>query len=198
MSAILGGFARRALSVGAARQNDTVQTEALAVGSAETPVGSISVGVSDAGLARVGWVRAGDSPPPVAGSPAAVAPVLEQLRAYFASELQVFELPIDWSFAGGTRLAVLQTLFESVGFGESVTYGELAERSGTGAPARAIGGIMGSNPLPIVVPCHRVLSSDGLGGYSGGDGRNGLEVKRWLLTMEGVLPPTLDFDPTGL
>jgi len=56
------------------------------------------------------------------------------------------------------------------------------------------GQIMGSNPCPIVVPCHRVVAGDGLGGYSGGAG---IEIKRWLLIFEGALPPTLDWDPAG-
>jgi len=53
---------------------------------------------------------------------------------------------------------------------------------------------MGSNPIPVIVPCHRVVAGNGLGGYSGG---TGLEVKRWLLVFEGALPPTLDWAPTG-
>jgi methylated-DNA-[protein]-cysteine S-methyltransferase len=78
-----------------------------------------------------------------------------------------------------------------------VTYGNLASRAGLEAaddviPARAVGQIMGSNPIPIIVPCHRVVASDGLGGYSGGAGP---EVKRWLLILEGSLPPTLDWTP---
>lgn len=161
----------------------------------DTPVGPIGVEVTAAGLARVGWglVPATGRPPDECTERA-----LQQLRAYFAGKLREFDVPLDWSFATGTRLKVLQTLYETVPYGESVTYGELAERSGTGAPARAIGGIMGSNRLPIVVPCHRVLAHDGLGGYSGGNGHNGLEVKRWLLTMEGAIEPTLDWSPAGL
>jgi methylated-DNA-[protein]-cysteine S-methyltransferase len=58
-----------------------------------------------------------------------------------------------------------------------------------------VGQIMGSNPVPVVVPCHRVVAADGLGGYSGG---TGTEVKRWLLTLEGALPPTLDWDAACL
>jgi methylated-DNA-[protein]-cysteine S-methyltransferase len=64
---------------------------------------------------------------------------------------------------------------------------------GTLIPARAIGQIMGSNPIPLIVPCHRVVAADGLGGYSGG---TGLRVKRWLLTFEGSLPPTLYWEPS--
>jgi len=94
---------------------------------------------------------------------------------------------------------VLRTLFDSVGYGETVSYGALARRVGpdsfgasppTRVPARVVGQIMGSNPIPVVVPCHRVIAADGLGGYSGG---TGTEVKRWLLTLEGALPPTLDW-----
>ena len=91
-------------------------------------------------------------------------------------------------------------LFDSVGYGETVSYGTLARKAGLaddGAflPARAVGQIMGSNPIPLIVPCHRVVAADGLGGYSGG---TGLEVKRWLLTFEGAIPPTLDWEPTRL
>ena len=90
-----------------------------------------------------------------------------------------------------TTLAVLRTLADTVGYGETITYGELAKRSGTGVPARAIGAVMGANPVPIIIPCHRVVASDGLGGYSGGEPGQGSETKRWLLEHEGALPPTL-------
>jgi methylated-DNA-[protein]-cysteine S-methyltransferase len=90
---------------------------------------------------------------------------------------------------------VLKVLADSVGYGRTIQYGQLASRAGLTAsddtiPARAVGKIMGSNPIPVIVPCHRVLASNGLGGYSGGAGA---EVKRWLLILEGVLPPTLDW-----
>lgn len=78
-----------------------------------------------------------------------------------------------------------------IGFGRTVTYGELAELSGTGLPARAIGAVMGANPVPILLGCRRVLAGDGLGGYSGGPPGQGLQTKRWLLEHEGVLPPRL-------
>ena len=79
----------------------------------------------------------------------------------------------------------------TVRYGDTITYGELAELSGTGVPARAIGGIMAANPVPIIIPCHRVVASDGLGGYSGGEPGRHLETKRWLLENEGALPPSL-------
>nr|WP_199521474.1 methylated-DNA--[protein]-cysteine S-methyltransferase [Jiangella anatolica] len=169
-------------------------SDEMAIGGLETPVGRISVAVTQDGLAAVGWGRRPDS-----GDPALLAPVLAQLAEYFAGQRHDFDLPIDWRRVTGSASAVvLRTLYDTVGYGSSITYGGLADRSGTGVPARAIGGIMGSNPIPIVVPCHRVLASDGLGGYSGGSGGNGLEVKRWLLTLEGVLPPTFDWSPAGL
>ena len=61
--------------------------------------------------------------------------------------------------------------------------------------ARVVGQVMGSNPCPVIVPCHRVVAGNGLGGYSGGAG---VEIKRWLLIFEGALPPTLDWDPAGV
>ena len=86
---------------------------------------------------------------------------------------------------------MLTTLDETVESGTTVTYGELARRSGTGIPARAIGSIMGMNPLPLVIACHRVVASDGLGGYSGGRRGEGLATKRWLLEFEDALPRPL-------
>ena len=97
---------------------------------------------------------------------------------------------------------VLGVLLHTVGYGETVSYGTLARRAQidgriASLPARAIGRIMGSNPIPVIVPCHRVVAADGLGGYSGGTGGNGLEVKRWFLSFEGALPPELDFSLTS-
>ena len=114
-----------------------------------------------------------------------------QLAEYFSGTRRGFELPLDWTAASRLQLQVLGVLFDSVGFGETVTYGALARRAAAGpggmtVPARAIGQLMGSNPIPVIVPCHRVVAADGLGGYSGG---TGVEIKRWLLTFEGALRP---------
>ena len=98
---------------------------------------------------------------------------------------------IDWRLTSDVQRRVLTTLYESVPYGQVVTYGELGDRSGTGLHAQVVGQVMGSNPVPLIVPCHRVVASNGLGGYSGG---SGVEVKRWLLMLEGALPATLDWD----
>jgi methylated-DNA-[protein]-cysteine S-methyltransferase len=122
-----------------------------------------------------------------------------QLAEYFGGGRRVFDLPVDWSGMSPAQRQVLPVLLASAGYGETVTYGELARRAGladgsTVPAARVAGQIMGSNPCAIIVPCHRVVASDGLGGYSGG---TGIEVKHWLLIFEGALPPTLDWDPAG-
>lgn len=166
-----------------------------AIAGLDTPVGRLSVAVTRSGVTDVSWAApeylAARSRLPVVDDAERVAPVIAQLEEYFRGERQHFELPLDWRHTSGTRREILQTLHATVPYGTSVTYGGLASRHGGDVPARAVGGIMGSNPLPIVVPCHRVLAHDSLGGYSGGTGEDGLEVKRWLLALEGVLPPTL-------
>jgi len=179
----------------------------LAWGTLGTPVGRLSVGCSQAGLNQIHW---GGPPVPVWAQHATGAAqsdaekqrdaAVAQLAEYFAGKRRGFDLFIDWSATSSLQQQVLRTLFESVGYGETVSYGALARRVGhdsfgASPPARAVGQIMGSNPIPVVVPCHRVVAADGLGGYSGG---TGTEVKRWLLTLEGALPPTLDWDAACL
>ncbi|WP_034271948.1 methylated-DNA--[protein]-cysteine S-methyltransferase [Haloechinothrix halophila] len=169
----------------------------LATADLATPVGRVAVAVSDAGVRAIGWCSAGELADRAVSDERADT-VLAQLAEYFRGERREFDVPLDWSGTTETQRRVLRALYEQVPYGTSVTYGELAVLSGTGVPARAIGSIMGSNPIPIVVPCHRVLAHDGLGGYSGGGAGHGFEVKRWLLTLEGALPPTLDWSPAGL
>jgi methylated-DNA-[protein]-cysteine S-methyltransferase len=172
--------------------------------SVDTPVGPISVGCGAAGVAgmRFGLPPAGASAPAETGIPGGPAAELartarRQLAEYFSGQRKQFTLPIDWSVFSPAQRQVLETLHEQVGYGETITYGTLADRAGIPAapdviPARAVGQIMGSNPIGVIVPCHRVVASDGIGGYSGGAGP---EVKRWLLILEGSLPPTLDWVP---
>lgn len=128
-----------------------------------------------------------------------LAEARRQLAEYLRGQRRGFDLPLDWDAASGLHRQVLGVLTDSVEYGQTITYGTLAKRAGLPAdgpdlPARAVGQIMGANPIPVIVPCHRVVASDGLGGYSGG---SGLEVKRWLLILEGALPPTLDWEPAS-
>lgn len=159
----------------------------MSFGTVATPVGTLGVTGEGGAITRVEWVR-DDAEQDVDGL---VADALGQLGAYFAGELRRFDLPFDIGAQSETTRAVLTTLYDTVSYGESITYGDLASRSGTGIPARGIGAIMGANPVPIIVPCHRVLAGDGLGGYSGGAPGQGRATKRWLLEFEGALPAPL-------
>jgi methylated-DNA-[protein]-cysteine S-methyltransferase len=108
----------------------------------------------------------------------AVKPIVDEIHAYLSGELREFTCDVDLTFASAYAQRVLREL-RKVPFGEVTTYGELASR--IGSSARAVGGAVGRNPIPIIVPCHRVLASDGsLGGFSGG-----LDRKRALLAVEG-------------
>ncbi|MGV9773034.1 methylated-DNA--[protein]-cysteine S-methyltransferase [Streptosporangium sp. NPDC003464] len=171
----------------------------MAFGSVPTPLGDMLVAVTETGVAGVGWSsREGLRARLLEGlklvevdDPGRTAAALGELAGYYAGDLRAFSVPVDWRLTSPVQRRVLGTLYETVAYGQAVTYGELAARSGTGVPARAIGSIMGANPIPIIVPCHRVVAGNGLGGFSGGEG---VESKRWLLTMEGYLQPTLDWD----
>ncbi|WP_093614881.1 methylated-DNA--[protein]-cysteine S-methyltransferase [Streptomyces indicus] len=124
------------------------------------------------------------APSPDAGR---LAEPIRQLRAYFAGELRAFTLDLDWSLITGFNRQVLRELHAGVPYGAVVGYGDLARRVGQPGAAQAVGMAMGANPLPVVVPCHRVVESDGgIGGFGGG-----LETKRKLLALEGVLPEPL-------
>ncbi|GAA2877834.1 methylated-DNA--[protein]-cysteine S-methyltransferase [Nonomuraea rubra] len=166
-------------------------TTTVAYAEVPTPVGSFVLAVTETGLVASGWGTrdrlAGRLDLAEVHDADRTASVVAELNGYFAGELRTFETPIDWRLMSGSRLRVLRALHE-VPYGRTVTYGELARLSGSSVPARGIGSIMGSNPIPIVVPCHRVIAGSGLGGFSGGEG---VETKRWLLTHEGYLQPTL-------
>ncbi|GHK05536.1 methylated-DNA--[protein]-cysteine S-methyltransferase [Streptomyces sp. NPDC003758] len=116
-----------------------------------------------------------------------LAEAIRQVTAYFAGRLHDFALPLDWSLITGFNRQVLRELASGVPYGTVVGYGDLAGRVGQPGAAQAVGVAMGSNPLPVVVPCHRVVESGGgIGGFGGG-----LETKRKLLALEGVLPEPL-------
>ncbi|ANS64496.1 methylated-DNA-protein-cysteine S-methyltransferase [Streptomyces lincolnensis] len=130
--------------------------------------------------------RLGGEPVEAPASPL-LAEAIRQLETYFAGERRAFELPLDWSLISGFNRQVLRELASGVPYGSVVGYGDLAGRVGQPGAAQAVGMAMGANPLPVVVPCHRVVESDGgIGGFGGG-----LETKRKLLALEGVLPEPL-------
>ncbi|MFE9426610.1 methylated-DNA--[protein]-cysteine S-methyltransferase [Kitasatospora sp. NPDC006697] len=167
------------------------------------PSGPLAVGVTGAGVAAVQFIAQSlPADRPRAPEDRRGARVRDAFAAYFDGRVRQLGLPLDWRLATGPHRAVLETLLGTVPFGETVTYGELARRCGVfpageapGLAARTVGQMMGANPLPVLVPCHRVVAADGLGGF--GNGRVGLDTKRWLLTLEGRLEPTLDWAGPG-
>ena len=109
----------------------------------------------------------------------ALAEAKRQLAAYAAGERQVFDLPLDLR---GTAFELeVWAALAAIPFGHTTTYGELAAGIGRPGGSQAVGGAAGRNPVPVVVPCHRLLARDGLGGFTGG-----LALKRRLLAIEGV------------
>ncbi len=147
----------------------------------DSPIGPLGLIASDAGLRAVLFdgrrIRAeGRSP--------VLSQAVRQLEAYFQSELLTFDLPLELHGTDFQRRCWLA--LGSIPYGQTVSYGEQARRLGLGSDAaRAVGAANGRNPLPIVLPCHRVIGTDGsLRGFGGG-----LHVKRFLLEHEGALLP---------
>ncbi|MED7953138.1 methylated-DNA--[protein]-cysteine S-methyltransferase [Streptomyces sp. BE303] len=166
----------------------------------ETPLpsGPLHVAVTPQGVAAIGYLGNPGELPRCADD-TKIAAVTDRVGEYLAGRRRELDLPIDWSLSTGPHRAVLQTLFREVPYGRTITYGELASRSGVfggveepGLAARTVGQMMAANPVAMLVPCHRVVAADGIGGFGGG--RVGIDVKRWLLTLEGVLEPTLDWN----
>lgn len=119
---------------------------------------------------------------------APVNAVAKQLDQWFYGKRHAFELDLDLGEINGFRRTVLETLAAEVPWGETVSYGELASMAGRPRAARAAGSAMRNNPIPFVIPCHRVLAAGGkIGGYGGG--ANAVDLKRALLAREGVLIP---------
>lgn len=154
----------------------------------DSQVGVIGVLGGPAGVRSSGWrlEPAGASIEP----DETIQQVIGQLREYFAGQRKDFDVELDLPPMEPNTVAVLNAM-KTIAYGETVTYAELARRSGTGLPPRAIGSMMAANPVPLIIPCHRVVAADGLGGYSGGEPGQELTTKRWLLENEGALPPTL-------
>jgi len=160
--------------------------------SYDAPTGPLVVAATEAGLVHLAFDQpdavvhhlADRLSPRVLEAPARLDPVRTQLDEYFDGRRRSFDLHLDWALSTGFRRRVLAELAQ-VTYGEVVTYRTLAERSGSPKASRAVGSAMATNPIPIVVPCHRVIRTGGaLGGYGGG-----LEMKRHLLALEGVTLP---------
>jgi len=159
-----------------------------------TPVGSVLLAATPRGLARVAYLDV-EAPggldevleqlaerlsPRVLESAARLDPVRRELDEYFEGRRREFDLPLDLSAVRGFGRRVLDAA-RAIPFGDVRTYGEVAREAGSPRAARAAGNALGANPIPIVVPCHRVLhAGGGLGGYTGG-----LDRKRALLAVEG-------------
>jgi len=159
--------------------------DARSIEVVDTPIGRLGVEATAVGVSRVRLP--GDRVDQCVGD---VTPLgrsaAAQLAEYARGEREEFDLPLDWEGVRPEHREVLEALCTVAPYGRTVTYGELAARAGVEDP-REIGVHMATNPFPILIPCHRVVASDGLGGYGGG-----LELKRRLLELEGALPPPLD------
>lgn len=147
----------------------------------ETPLGPVLVAGDDQGIGRINF-QDGNAPLEIPGNwehdDAALCDAADQLRAYFAGRLKVFELPLH---PRGTAFQEqVWAQLRAIPYGETRTYGQLAKNLGMPTGARAVGAANGQNPLPIVVPCHRVIGSTGkLTGFYGG-----LHLKEFLLNHE--------------
>jgi methylated-DNA-[protein]-cysteine S-methyltransferase len=162
----------------------------VAYATVESPLGPLTVAATAAGLLRVAY-DGGDEvledlaarvSPRVLESPARLDRARRELEEYFEGRRTRFELPIDWSLARGFTRRVLDVTAR-IPYGELQSYAVVADRAGSPRAVRAAGNALGANPMPVVVPCHRVVrSGGGLGGYTGGLGR-----KEFLLRLEGRL-----------
>jgi len=145
----------------------------------ETPIGTLGLVGSEDGLVRVFWSADGLD---TSRSSAVLDEAAAQLDAYFAGELVEFDLPLDLHGTDFQRRCWLA--LATIPYGQTVSYGEQARRLGLGPDAaRAVGAANGQNPVPVILPCHRVIGADGsLTGFGGG-----LHLKRHLLEHEGAL-----------
>ncbi|MGH2388470.1 MAG: methylated-DNA--[protein]-cysteine S-methyltransferase [Chloroflexota bacterium] len=157
----------------------------------DTPVGPLLLAATDRGLVRVAYAREGHDQvleklaerisPRILRAPARLDVVARELDEYFAGARTLFDVPLDFRLSTGFRREVLTHLLE-IGYGKTAGYASVARAAGSPRAARAVGTACATNPLPIVVPCHRVIRSDGaMGGYAGGP-----EAKNTLLRLEAA------------
>ena len=164
----------------------------VAYATVDSPLGPLTVAASPRGLVRVAYSNhrsqddvledlAARISPRVLEAPERLDDARRELEEYFQGERTRFDLPIDWSPLRGFTLEVLRET-AGIAFGELRTYAQVATGAGSPRAVRAAGNALGANPMPVVVPCHRVVrTGGGLGGYTGG-----IERKEFLLRLEGV------------
>lgn len=179
----------------ARRLTERIVTDGLAdidYAPVESPFGTLYAASTSRGLVRLTFPEepldeflerlARKLSPRIVAAPAALDPVQRELDEYFSGSRQAFDLPLDWALITPFARRVLRKTV-AIPYGGHLSYAEVAAEAGSPRGARAAGNALGSNPIPIVIPCHRVLhSSGGLGGYGGG-----LDRKRFLLELEGAL-----------
>ncbi|MGH3530406.1 MAG: methylated-DNA--[protein]-cysteine S-methyltransferase [Mycobacterium sp.] len=158
----------------------------------DSPVGSLLIAATPAGLVRVAFSSEGHDAvlqnlsdhisSRLLRAPARLDAVARQLDEYFSGRRHTFDVPLDWQLCTGFRRTVLGHLAVDVNYGTTASYGTLARLSGSPKAVRAVGTACATNPIPVVVPCHRVIRADGaMGGYRGGHA-----AKRALLDLERV------------
>ena len=163
----------------------------IAYRTIDSPVGPLLLAATETGLVRVAFEREGFDgvleslatrvSPRVLQAPRRLDTAAAELDEYFAGPRRAFDLPLDLTLSSGFR-QVVQRYLPHIGYGHTQTYTEVAETVGNPRAVRAVGTACATNPLPVVVPCHRVLRTDGsMGGYLGG-----LDAKRTLLELEGA------------
>ncbi len=194
LDAILRGLPREeppALDLSAAAQAGLLD---VAYATLDSPVGRLLLACTPRGLVRLAYLDSDDEAPVLQELAARVSPRVlrapakldesrRELDEYFAGRRTAFALPIDFSLSRGFGRRVLRATAQ-IPYGSVATYGQVAARAGSPRAYRAAGTALGHNPIPIFVPCHRVLhAGGGLGGYTGG-----LERKRYLLGVEGSRP----------
>jgi methylated-DNA-[protein]-cysteine S-methyltransferase len=164
---------------------------------AESPFGDLLLAATKRGIVRLAFPEEDvDSvlerlsrrlSPRIVEAPGRLDRARRELDEYFAGRRRSFDVEIDWSLVGGPFGRKVLRVTSEIPYGGVLSYREVASDAGSPRGSRAAGNALGSNPVPIIVPCHRVLhSGGGLGGYGGG-----LDRKRWLLELEGALAPRL-------
>jgi methylated-DNA-[protein]-cysteine S-methyltransferase len=190
-TADLDGAADRAARAFAARAAEAGLAD-VAYTMVDSPFGPLLVAATKRGLVRLAYPHedvdealeelARAVSPRVLEAPGRMDEIRRELDQYFRGDRQSFEVPVDFRLTRGFTQKILR-ITARIPFGSLLTYGQVATKAGSPRAYRAAGNALGSNPIPIVVPCHRVVHADGgLGGYTGG-----IERKQFLLRLEGAL-----------